>query len=70
MQLNSPRERERTDRGTERQKKKEHKLNSRGGGSGGGSVTWKILCRNSWEEREGEGRRERGNIIKSEIDGP
>ena len=49
LQLNSRRERE----GTGQQQKK-HKLNSRGGDRGG-SVTWKILCRNSWEEKEGEG---------------
>ena len=67
LQLNSRRERGRETEGTGQQKKK-HKLNSRGGGRGG-SVTWKILCRNSWEEREGEemkeGGREEGNIIKS-----
>ena len=64
LQLNSRRERGREREGTGQQKKK-HKLNSRGGGgSGGGSVTWKILCRNSWEEKEGEGEEE-GNIIKS-----
>ena len=65
LQLNSRRERGRQREGTGQQKKK-HKLNSRGGG---GSVTWKILCRNSWEEKEGEemkeGGREEGNIIKS-----
>ena len=67
LQLNSRRERGREREGTGQQKKK-HKLNSRGGGRGG-SVTWKILCRNSWEEKEGEemkeGGREEGNIIKS-----
>ena len=66
LQLNSRRERGREREGTGQQKKK-HKLNSRGGDRGG-SVTWKILCRNSWEEKEGEGDeggREEGNIIKS-----
>ena len=53
LQLNSRRERGREREGTGQQKKK-HKLNSRGGRCGG-SVTWKILCRNSWEEKEGEG---------------
>ena len=65
LQLNSRRERGREREGTGQQQKK-HKLNSRG--DGGGSVTWKILCRNSWEEKEGdgdEGGREEGNIIKS-----
>ena len=52
LQLNSRRERGREREGTGQQKK--HKLNSRGGRCGG-SVTWKILCRNSWEEKEGEG---------------
>ena len=67
LQLNSRRERGREREGTGQQKKK-HKLNSRGGGRGGGSVTWKILCRNSWEEKEGEEMKEggrEGNIIKS-----
>ena len=66
LQLNSRRERGRKREGTGQQKKK-HKLNSRGGGRGGGSVTWKILCRNSWEEKEGEegdeGGREEGRGI-------
>ena len=63
LQLNSRRERGRERECTGQQQKKKHKLNSRGGDRGG-SVTWKILCRNSWEEKEGEGEEE-GNIIKS-----
>ena len=62
LQLNSRRERGREREGTGQQKKK-HKLNSRGGDRGG-SVTWKILCRNSWEEKEGEEMKEGGEYHK------